>query len=1111
MLDPEEERMRIDFLFVAVAIVLFTSCSERKESSNGYALFNLMDPQETRVHFVNQLDYTEEINTYTFKNFYNGGGVGIGDFNNDSLPDVFFTGNMVSNKLFLNEGKMTFRDITASAGLESAGSWSTGVSVVDINGDGWLDIYVCKSGPPDGRRRHNELFINQGNLTFTEESARYALDFVGLSTHAAFFDYDKDGDLDCYLLNNSIRSIGAYDLRKDQRKIPDAAGGNKLLRNDNGIFTDVSQKANIYTSMIGFGLGVSIGDINQDGWPDIYVSNDFFEKDYLYLNQQDGTFRESLEDMLREISLGSMGADMADINNDGLPEIFVTEMLPATDDRLKTTTQFENWDKYAASVSKGYYHQFSRNVLQHNNGDGTFSEISRFSGIHASDWSWGALIMDMDQDGYKDIFVANGIYKDLLDQDYVNFVSNDHMVRQILNSKGAVIKQLIDSIPTNRIGNFAFRNQGDLTFQNKSSGWGLGEPTHSNGAAYADLDNDGDLDLVINNVNMPAHIYKNQATAMHPEHNNLSLALSGNDKNAFALGAKVWLHAGGKTFYQEHFPTRGFMSSVDYKLVFGLGKIDRIDSLIVEWPDDRRTMLKNVEANQFLTLNQSDATIPVETNRKTSRPLLREISLPGTDFRHVESEFVDFDRDRLLFNMISNEGPCLCVGDINLDGLEDFFVGGAKGQAGNLYLQQEDGQFLNASPGVFASDSRSEDTDCAFFDANNDGKLDLYVASGSNEFSSSSSALLDRLYINTGNNNFEKDPQLFPTHLRFESTSTVEPIDFDSDGDIDLFVGVRMIPGYYGVPCNGYLLRNDGSGRYTDATSDFAPDLRNLGMIRDAAWTDINNDSFPDLIVVGEWMEIQAFVNRQGKSLEKIDAGFGGTEGWYNTVEIADLNGDGFMDIVVGNHGLNSRFRATETEPLHLYVNDFDQNGSIEHITTRFYEGTPLPLVLRQDLVSQIPELKKKYLHFESYTGQKITDIFDADQMERAMQLNAFRLETSVWLNTGDGTFHHRPLPAEAQFSPVYAVYIDDIDGDANPDIILGGNLYRAKPETGIYDGSYGLFLKGDGRGEFSAIRPAESGISVRGEVRDIKGISTKKGKVIIISRNNDKLKFYSY
>lgn len=1091
--------------------LLAFSCVDSQKAAQPVSLFRLLDHRHTGIDFENNLDYTETVNTYTFKSFYNGGGVGLADFDNDSLLDIFFTGNLVSNQLYRNKGGLQFEDITRPAGLESRGSWSTGVSIVDINSDGWLDIYICKSGPPSGEKRHNELFINNGDLTFTEKAKEFKLDFVGLSTHAAFFDYDRDGDLDCYLLNNSIRSIGSYDLRKDQRNVPDPAGGNKLLRNDGNTFTDVSESAGIYNSMIGFGLGVTIGDVNKDGWPDIYVSNDFFERDYLYVNNKDGTFIESLEGMVREISLGSMGADMADINNDGLPEIFVTEMLPESDDRLKTTTQFETWDKYMTAVKQGYYHQFSRNVLQVNNGNGTFSEISRLAGVHATDWSWGALIFDMDNDGNKDIFVANGIYKDLLDQDYVNFVSNREMVRDILTRKGEVIKQLIDSIPVNKIPNFAFRNNGNLSFTNLAHSWGLGAPTHSNGSAYGDLDNDGDLDLVLNNVNMPAYVYENQLEKTFPDHSYLSVSLHGRGLNNFAIGSKVTLSVGNKIFYQEHFPSRGFMSSVDHKINFGLGKAEMIDSVRVVWPDGTVSVKTNVKGNQTIHVNQDNATaVPDFPVTKFAASIFHETILPDVNFKHSENDFVDFDRDRLLFNMISNEGPCLCDGDVNGDGLDDFYIGGAKNQAGSLFVQHPSGTFYRMSQKTFDADSASEDTDCVFFDADGDGELDLYVASGGNEFSGTAPALLDRLYFNAGKNNFRKAKQLLPSSRTFESTSTVKAADFDLDGDTDLFVGVRVSPGLYGVPCNGYLLLNDGYGNFRDATAEVAPGLRNIGMITDAQWTDINRDSLPDLLVVGEWMEIKVFENQKGKTLTEKNAGFKNTNGWYHAVATADFNGDGWVDIVAGNHGLNSRFKASEKEPLQMYINDFDQNGTVEHITTRYYDGKSLPMVLRQDLVAQLPVLKKKYLYYDSYKGQGMSDIFTAEQMARAVTLNAYDMETSVWLNNGDGTFRKTELPKEAQISPVYAIFVDDIDGDSHADILFGGNLYRAKPETGIYDGSYGVLLKGNGRGGFTTVPVTSSGLSVKGEIRAFRKIMNKD-RILMIGINNSRMKFYKY
>lgn len=1102
-------------LLIGVVLFVLTSCSDESKKAQKETLFNLLSSTNTGIDFVNQLDYTEELNTYTFKNFYNGGGVGLGDFNQDGLLDIFFSGNLVSNKLYLNKGNFHFEDITESAGLDTKGVWTTGVSLVDINADGLLDIYICKSGPPTKFRRNNELFINNGNLTFTERATEYGLDFMGLSVHAAFFDFDKDGDLDCYLLNNSIRSVGGYDLRKDQRMIPDTLGGNKLLRNDNGKFIDVSQRAGIYRSAIGFGLGITVGDINKDGWSDFYVSNDFFEKDYLYINNKDGTFSESMEKYLREISLGSMGADMADINNDGYPELFVTEMLPENDERLKTTTQFENWDKYKKSSDMGYYHQFSRNVLQLNNGDGTFSEISRLSGVQATDWSWGALIFDMDNDGLKDIFVANGIYKDLLDQDYVNYSADPEIINRILRREPNVITRLIDAMPSVKISNYAFQNKNSLSFVNKSKEWGLDRPSFSNGSAYGDLDNDGDLDLVLNNVNMPSFVYENRSREVKPENSSLTFSLHGDGGNSWAIGTKITLKTNGQKFYQELSPMRGFMSSVDYNLHFGLGKILSVDTTIVEWPRGKVTVLTDLKVNQLISLNEKDAMDRSHSEGVAAGKRLvfaRIDELKGVNFVHSENDYSDFDRDRLLFNMVSNEGPCLCTGDINKDGLVDFFVGGAKDQSGVLYVQSKSGSFTQTSQNIFDLDKSSEDTGCAFFDANMDGKLDLYVNSGGSEFSSSSSALLDRLYMNVGNGKFGKSQQLFPVSNKFESTSTVEAHDYDGDGDLDLFVGVRLIPFEYGLPGNGYLLNNDGKGNFQDVTEKVIPEILNAGLITDAKWVDVNNDAKKDLLVTGEWMPIRLFV-KEGDSLvdRTKEYGLQKTSGWYNCLETGDFNNDGLTDFVVGNHGLNSRFKASEAEPVSLYVSDFDRNGMLEQVMTRFDNGIAYPFVLRQDLVAQIPSLKKKFLHYNEYKGKTMADIFTVEQLQKAVVLNAFTFETAVWMNHGNGDFKKTTLPIRAQFSPVYAILVDDFDGDGNQDILMGGNLYRAKPETGIYDASYGTLLKGDGQGNFKDIPSSESGILIKGEIRSLEKMVYRGKNIVLVGKNNDRMEIFSF
>ncbi len=825
-------------------------------------MFSLLSPSETNIHFRNQVDYDEEDNTYTYRGFYNGGGVAIGDVNNDGLPDIYFTGNKVKSRLYLNKGNFQFEDITDKAGVGCEGVWSTGATFVDVNGDGLLDLYVCKSGKPGGPKRYNELFINNGDNTFTDRAKEYGLDNVGLSTHAVFFDYDHDGDLDCYLLNNSLKSVVSFEAAEGARNTPDAGGGNKLYRNDGGHFTDVTVKAGIFSSAIGFGLGATIGDVNRDGWDDIYVSNDFFEKDYLYINNHDGTFTESLEKQIGEISKGAMGADIADLNNDGYPEIFVTEMCPQREDRLKTKAQFDNWNQYQALIDKGFYKQFGRNTLQLNNGNGTFSEIGRYAGIATTDWSWGALIFDMDNDGYKDVFVANGIYKDLLDQDYSAFMADRANVRNMMQQKNNFIKRLIDTIPSEALPNYAFRNNGDLTFTDKAADWGLGTSSFSNGAAYVDLNNDGALDLVVNNVNMDAFVYRNNANTVAKNHW-LKFNLVGEGMNRFAVGAQITVYDKDKTFYIEHNPMKGFESSMDYRPNLGLGALERVDSVVVNFVNGKTLVLKDVATNQILTVKQSDAVQKTPffdeayavgkgkngagNQPAAQKPIFTDTSaLTGIDFKHAENTFSDFDVEPLLFQMNSADGPKMAVGDVNGDHLDDVFIGGAKGQAGKLYVQLPNGQFKESPQPDFAKDARSaDDVDAVFFDADGDGDLDLIIASGGSDAEN----LDDRFYRNDGKGHFTRDLTALPPGKPF-ATSCIRVGDFDGNGSPDLFTGMRMKPGAYGAPVGAYLLKNDGKGHFTAVTPTVAPELRQLGMVTVALWVDFECDGALDFVVV---------------------------------------------------------------------------------------------------------------------------------------------------------------------------------------------------------------------------------------------------------------------
>ena len=1081
------------FLFI-----IFFSCSKRESNS----LFELKKSSYTNVDFTNTLNYTEELNPYTYRNFYNGGGVGIGDFNNDSLPDIFFTGNLVSNKLYINKGDFVFDDITDEAGLNSSGIWSTGVSVVDINHDGYLDIYVCKSGPPGGERRNNELFINNGDLTFTEKSKDYGLDNEGLSTHAAFFDFDNDGDLDCYLLNNTIKSIGVgLDMVKGLRDIS-SDQGNKLLRNDDGYFTDVSSSAGIYTSNIGFGLGVTIGDINLDGWSDLFISNDFFEKDYLYINNKDGSFKESLEEYVNETSMGSMGADMADINNDGYSEIFVTEMLPDRHDRRVSKAVFDNWDKYQFSIDQGYFHQFNRNVLQLNNQDGSFSEISRITGVDATDWSWGALIFDMDNDGNKDIFVANGIYKDLLDQDYVNFLANPSVISNMIQSEKEPVKKLIDMIPSEPLSNYAFQNLGSLNFRDETKNFGLDDLTYSNGSAYSDLDNDGDLDLIVNNVNMLSNIYENKSTS-----NWVSFSFDSNSKNKYGVGNKVFVYADNKMQYQELSPMRGFQSSVDYRLYFGLGDVNVIDSVKIIWNDKEVSILKNIKPNSHHTLNEEGVNKNLTINKPSPNKPFLKTSNYQINYSHSENNFVDFDRERLLYKMSSNEGPCTCVADFNDDGREDLFVGSAKGQISSIFFQELNGSFKSYNS-AFEKDILSEDIDCLIDDFNGDGKLDLIVASGGSEYSKFSPELRDRLYLNIGDKKLKKLPNSLSTISSFESTSTISSYDFDRDGDKDLFLGTRLNPGAYGTKTRSYLLENNGEGVFKDISEKYLGDARFMGMVTDSEFIDIDNDNTKELVVVGEWMPVKIFKFLQNNLVDITDSlGLSKTNGLYNNMHSEDLDGDGYTDLVLGNYGLNSMFRASIEQPLSLYVNDFDNNGRTEQILAMHYDEKLYPIVQLKDLWMQIPPLKKKYLKFENYKNVTMDKLFDPSTIRDSEVKKVYNLSSVSLYNKKGKGFEIKELPFMAQLSPIFSIISDDINNDGIMDLILGGNLSRIKPEFGPNSSSYSTLLLGAKDNRFKYVNSKLSGLFISGEIRDLDKIKINNKDSYIFAVNNSKLK----
>ncbi len=1089
--------------------MLLFSCGESKVQ-NEPTLFVSLGEEITGVDFRNDLPFDEAFNIFTYRNFYNGGGVALGDVNNDGLLDIYLTSNLGENKLYLNKGDFRFEDVTEIAGVPGTRAWSTGVAMVDINGDGYLDIYVCNSGDIAGDNKQNELFINNGDGTFSEQAEAYGLADQGYSTHAVFFDYDKDGDLDVYLLNNSYQAIGSFNKMQNERINRDPVGGDKLFRNDGGKFTDVSEEAGIYGSIIGFGLGITIGDVNQDSWPDIFISNDFFERDYLYINNQDGTFTESLEKSMRSISAASMGADIADINGDGLLDIFVTDMLPEPQNRLKQVTTFENWDKFIFNKNHGYHYQYSRNMLHINNGDGTFSEMGRMANVEATDWSWGALIFDMDNDGKRDLFVANGIYQDITDLDYLNFIDNEETKIKIISENGVDYKALIDPIPINPVANYAYRNLGNLRFENMAENWGLATPIHSNGAAYGDLNNDGTLDLVVNNVNNPASIFKNQGREFNPNYHALQIKLVGKGKNTQAVGAQVRVLAENKMFYAEQMPNRGFQSSVDPKLTIGVGEINKIAQVSVLWPDGSITRVDNVPPDELLTLRWEESQ-PNTSNEsffeKRSTDFFQKEENQTIDFVHEENTVVDFDRDRLTFHMYSTEGPAFAKADVNGDGFDDLYLGGAKGFSGKLYLGSKSGDYTFSPQDAFSNDVISEDMDAAFFDADGDGSLDLIVVSGGNESGLNTPELADRLYLNDGKGNFTKSIQA-GFNSRRGSSSVVQVLDLNQDGAPDLFIGGRLVPFVYGAPASSSIWINDGKGNFTDQTASFAPEMKEIGMITDAKVVDWDNDGTEDLILVGEWMA-PVFFKNTGTALQKTEMPeLQNLKGWYRTLEVADLDGNGLPDLVLGNNGLNSRFKASESTPVRMYLNDFDQNGSIEHIFTREEGEVQVPYTLKHELEKQIPSIRKKYIRYSSYNNQVLTDIFPQEILDKSIVSEMNNLESGVLMNEGNGQFTWKPFPGMAQRSYIFAIHSEDLNGDGIVDLILGGNLFHAKPEVGKYDASYGDVLLGKGDGTFDYWPNATHGLRLDGDIRGF--VSLGAGKILVV-KNSAAAEIWNY
>ena len=1101
------------FVILIFLFIVATSCN-KNATKNENTLFKKLPSSETGLNFENKVVGNRNVNIFSYRNFYNGAGMGIGDINNDGLPDVYMVSNMGPNKLFLNEGNFKFKDISITSKTQGTHAWSTGVVMVDINHDGYLDIYVCNAGNVKGDNRRNELFINNKDLTFTEEAAKYGLDDPGFTTHAAFFDYDGDGDLDCYILNNSFLPVNTLDyankrnLRDQDWDLPDLfkGGGDKLLKNENGKFVDVSKEAGIYGSLIGFGLAVTVGDFNNDGLPDIYVDNDFYERDYLYINQGNGTFKDELKDYFEHITMSSMGADLADINNDGYPDLFVVDMLQEGDKRLKEMGNFDSDYLFNLKLERDFYYQYMQNTLQLNNGNKTFSEIGFLTKTAATDWSWSPLIFDMDNDGYKDIFITNGIYRDLTDQDFMNYFANGIIQKMALTGKKEEMESIINKMPETPLQNYVFKNNHNLTFTNVAPQWGFQEGTFSNGAAYADLDNDGDLDVLINNENEPMMAYENRSNTLL-KNNYLKVKLTGSDKNTFGIGAVVKLFANNQKFTQQCMPTRGFQSSVDYVLDFGLGKINQLDSLQVTWPNGAVEIQKNIAVNKEINLIFSNPKIP--TSRKVQSVKKTFFTLTNQQFlAHKEDKYDDFSDEGLVPKMVSKEGPALAIGDVNNDGLDDIYIGGAKGQPGTLYLQTKKNTFIIVKEKQFDLDSNYEDTAAAFFDADGDGDLDLYVGSGGNEAVFDLGVFQDRLYLNDGKGNFSLSPIKLPNCRN--NTSIIAPCDFDNDGDIDLFVGNRSVPGIYGMNPTQYLLQNNGKGEFTDITKKVAPKLQKVGMVTSAVWKDFTGNGFKDLVLVGDWMSPVIFKNNSD-NFSVLPTNLNQISGEFNVVKVADIDNDGDLDLVLGNRGENSFLKADSTHVVKMYVNDFDNNGNIEQIVTRTINGKDVPVALLGDISNQISTIKNKKMSYSKYAVQSIDSLFEPSVLKKSIvkQINNF---SSIVLLNNNLNFTIKPLPIRAQMSTINNIEIFDINNDGNLDLITSGNNYNYQVQYTRQDASFGDVYLGNGKGDFTWIPWDETGFFIKGQIRGMSFIkNNNKVTYLIAAPNNGVPKLFKY